>query len=180
MSPNATRIYELPWNRLQKRSNDGSEAEDAASGNLDVGSSARGVLGSTSAGSRSGWTGGARGTSRARGTRGTGTSRSSGCRGVDDNGGAVVGANDNSAGLVEHGASAGKDKSGDASADSWDVGRERLRGDDCGLVGLLGNSGGLSGLRGGDGELAGHNTKGVGRPQKVGLGEGIDRGLVQC
>lgn len=69
----------------------------------------------------------------------------------------------------------------DTSADGGDVVRERLRGDNRGLLshrrGLSGDSSGLGGDRGGDGELSSDHAEGVGLLEERSLGEGIDGGL---
>lgn len=169
--------------RLQESSDESTEANKAAGSNLDVGSSTLGVLGAGSAGA---WaTRWARTRARcARAGRSSAGSRSSGSRGHDLNGGGVVGADNDGAGLVEGGAGAGESEGVDTRADSGDVSGGGLGGDDgglrghdCRLAGLLSDNGGLRGLLGGNGEHASDHAEGVGLLEQRGLGEGVDRGL---
>jgi hypothetical protein len=66
----------------------------------------------------------------------------------------------------------------EARADRWDVGRERLRCDSCGLSWDVGDNGRLAGDGGGDSGLASHHTEGVGELELAGLRVGVDRRLM--
>lgn len=59
-------------------------------------------------------------------------------------------------------------------ADSWDVGGQRLAGNNCGLAGDRGDNCGLAGDLGHDGGHAGHDAQGVGLREVHVLWEGVD------
>ena len=123
--------------RLQERSHEGTETDKATSGSLDVDGSTGGV--STRA----------RASSSTRGVRASGISTAARCagassvgvrvgrRGNKSDGSAIVGADGDSAGGVDHGASAGSSKSEgvDTRANGRDVSRYWLSGDSSGLAG---------------------------------------------
>jgi hypothetical protein len=164
--------------RLQESGDEGTEADHAASGDLDVG----GTSGRGRASTRA--SGGAGNGARVRATGGRGgvagvraRARDRGRAGgntAEDDGGAVVGADGEGQGAVASGVGDGNGL--DASADSGD-------GDGGANVGLnsrLGGGGrvggGLSGNGSISGGLAGHDTERVGGSEERRLGEGIDRG----
>lgn len=62
----------------------------------------------------------------------------------------------------------------ETGADSRDVVRQGLRGNDCGL---RGDNRRLGSHNGSLGELTRDDAEGVGLGEEVGLGEGVDRGL---
>ena len=137
----ATRVHEVAWramfrsvrqrysirNHLQESSDNGTEAENASSSNLDVGSSVLRVLGRARTGGR-----GAALASRivagsicAAGRRWGG--------GREQNGVAAVCTDGNRAGLVEHGASALQGQGVDARTNGGDVSWQRLCCNGCWL-----------------------------------------------
>ena len=160
---------------LQESGHDGSEANNATSGSLDVGSSASGT-----SGGRPGRAGGIRSCS-ARGTAASGTARAgsisarAGGRSDELNGGAVVCADSDSAGGVDHGASAGtsKGKSVDTGANSGNVSGRWLSSDDSRL---RSDNGGLGADVGGSGGHASYDTERVGHGEVAGLGSRVDGG----
>lgn len=148
--------------RLQERSHESTEADEAAGSGLDVGGGASGARAGASASA-----GGARSAGISTGLGGVGA-RAGGARtrsrggGSNEKSSAIVGADSDGAGLVEHGASSRKEQGVDAGADSRNVGGDGLRGDNSRLVsdgvGLLSNGAVNS-------RHASHDT------QRVGLGE---------
>ena len=165
----------LTTSALQESGHDGTEANNATSGSLDIGSSASGA-----SGSRPTRAGGIR-SSGARGTAASGTVRAgsssvrAGGRSDELNGGAVVCADSDSAGGVDHGASAGtsKGKSVDTRADGGDVSGRWLSSDDSRL---RSDNGGLGADVGGSGGHASHDTERVGHGEVAGLGSRVDGG----
>ena len=168
----------LGW-RLQESSEETGTEE--AGGDLDVGSSA-GARGSRAARLlrvRASAGGAARRTARTVGTSGL---SAGGGGSTVDNGGGVVGANDDLGGAV---VTQGNDNGVDARGlrGDADVGREggcdkRNGGISRGLGrnrSVYSGLGGLGGLRGG---LAGHDAPAVSLLEVAGLGESIDGGLV--
>lgn len=165
-------------NCLQEGSHESTETDEAAGSGLDVGGSVGGVGararastgGARSAGLRASLGGAG---ARAGGTRAAGTSTRGGGR-ANENSGAVVGADSDSAGLVDHGAraSSGEEQGVDARADGRDVSRDRLRGDESRLVGdgvgLLSN--GAVNRR-----HASHDTQRVGLGEEGSLGSRVHR-----
>lgn len=149
--------------RLQEGSHESTKADEAASSSLDVGSGTSGAgagASATAGGVRSAGTstgpGGVGARARAGGASTRGGSRSK------EQSGAVVGADGDSAGLVEAAAGSRKEQGVDARADGRDVSGDRLRGDNSRLVG---NGVGLLGNGAVNGRHASHDT------QRVGLGE---------
>lgn len=158
---------------LQESGHDGTEADNATSGSLDISSSVgRGRL--ASARGRGTRSSSARGTTAAR-CAGTG-SASIGAGGRSDkrDGGAVVCADGDSAGGVDEraSASASEGKGVDTGADGGDVSGRRLGSDDGRL---RGDDGGLGADVGGSGGHASYDTERVGLGEVAGLGSRVDR-----
>ena len=165
--------------RLQEESSESTKTDHRASGELSsstgrgstsAGGGARGARACSAAGTRSRAVGasGAGGVGgSARGTRGGSTA-------VQDDGGGVVGADNESAGGVT---SAGNRDGVDARGNSGDGGRDANAGVNSRLSRNDRVSSRLGGDGGGSSGLASHNTQRVGLLEESGLGEGVDRGL---
>lgn len=166
-------MVEVSGRRLQERSHESTEANEAAGSGLDVGGSAGGVGAAASAragGARSaGLTTGPGGVGAR--ARARGASTGSGGGGKEESS-AVVGADSDGAGLVDHGARASsrKEQGVDTRADSRDVSRERLRSDDSRLVG---DSVGLLSNGAVNSRHASHDTQRVGLGEVGGLGSRV-------
>jgi len=160
--------------RLQERGHEGTEANDATSGSLDVDGSTGGVstVSASASGisiSASGVGTAARCVAAAAGSISIGSSR----RGNKSDSGAVVGADGNSAGGIDHGASASSSegKSVDTRADSGDVSGYWLGGNGSGLAGYgigLSSDGSISSGHASD------DTERVGLGEVGGLGSRVD------
>lgn len=159
--------------RLQERGHEGTEANDATSGSLDVDGSTGGV--STVGASARGLSISASGVGRAaaRCTAAGSVGISAGGGGNKSDSGAVVGADGDSAGGVDHGASASSSegKSVDTRADGGDVSRYWLGGNGSRLAGYgigLSSDGGISSGH------ASNDTERVGLGEVGGLGSRVD------
>jgi hypothetical protein len=161
-------------NRLQESSHESTKAHEATGSGLDVGGGASGV--GAAATSASGARAASISTSTGRAAA-SGISAGRGGRGSKNNGGAVVGADGDGAGLVDHGASAGSSEgqSVDTRADSRNVGGERLRSDNSRLVG---DGSGLVGNGGVNRRHASDDTQGVGLGEVGSLGSRVLGGRV--
>jgi hypothetical protein len=162
------------WVRLQERGHEGTEANDATSGSLDVDGSTSGV--STVGAGASGISTSASSVGIAAAARCTAAGRisfSAGGGGNKSDSGAVVGADGDSAGGVDHGASASssKSKSVDTRANGGDVSGYWLSGNSSGLAGYgsgLSSDGGISSGH------ASNDTERVGLGEVGGLGSRVD------
>ena len=159
--------------RLQERGHEGTEANNATSGSLDVDGSTGGVstVGASARGLRVSASGVGR--AAARGIAAGSIGISAGGRGNKSDSGAVVGADGDSAGGVDHGASAGSSegKSVDTRADSGDVSGYWLGGNGSGLAGYgigLSSDGSISSGH------ASNDTQRVGLGEVGGLGSRVD------